>query len=689
MRLGRALLFASFAATSAAASPALAQGAAPSVDLRGFRPSTDPASGLYLEPAASPATGEFNVGAWMSYAYRPVTLRDPTTGERAFDVLKHQLSSDLTLGVGLGKRVHLGLDLPILLYQTGDAPTPQSKQVLGDFTLPKHALGDIGLTGKLTLVQPTGGEFGGFALALHERLTAPTGDDGSLMSEGGVTSETRLLAEYRLVVLGIHAAAGFKARADRQRFACEATPLAADGTDACPTRYGNEIPWGFGLSLRPQAFGIDPKGRWTWYVETHGHLPAGPVSAFTSAKLSDANLGVGARFQVRDVAVLGGVEAGLVGGVGTAPVRGILSLGWAPRVHDIDGDGIEDDVDKCKELPEDKDGFQDDDGCPDADNDDDGVPDVDDKCPNVAEDEDGFEDDDGCPDPDNDKDGILDKDDACPNEAGPPSADPKKNGCPLHDRDNDGVDDRVDKCPELPEDRDGFQDEDGCPDPDDDGDGIPDADDACPRVPGVPAENPKENGCPDPDSDRDTFQGTRDKCPNDAETWNGIEDDDGCPDGDDKHKGKPRVTVTQKKDGPALEVAEAVKFVGPSEIDPASEPVLRALGAELLAHPGWTVAVSVRPAKKGGPAEAMAKAFAIVDALRLYTRRAGVAETVGWAAVKSQPRAEQHGVGFLLLAPVPDEGIAPGADAKPAAPSPKKAAPAAPKKPAPAAPKKK
>lgn len=656
MRVRRA--FSAFAATLAVAAPAFAGDAIPSLDLRGFRPSTDAAAGLYLEPAATPATGDFTVSAWMSYAHRPVTLKDPTTGERAFDVLQHQITSDLTASVGFGHRLTLGLDLPVLVYQAGDTPTPASKHVTGELLLPTHGLGDLGIIGKLTLVQPTGGEFGGFALALHERVTAPTGDDASFLGEGAATSETRLLAEYRLVVIAIHAAAGLKLRAERERFGCEATPLAADGSDPCPTRFGNEIPWGLGLSLRPQALGIDPKGRWTWYVETHGHLPAGPVGPFQSAKLSDAQVGAGARFGVRDVSVLGGIEAGLVAGVGAAPVRGLLSVAWAPRVHDADGDGIEDDVDKCKELPEDKDGFEDADGCPDADNDDDGVPDGDDKCPNVAEDEDGFQDEDGCPDPDNDQDSILDGVDACPNEAGPPNADPKRNGCPLHDQDGDGIDDRVDKCPELAEDKDGFEDEDGCPDLDNDGDAVPDTEDACPLEKGVAAENPKENGCPDSDPDHDTYQGAEDKCPNQPETWNGIDDGDGCPDGDDQHKGKPLVTVSEKKDGPIVELSAPVKFASASELDPASVPMLRTLAVELIRHPTWTVAVGVRATRKGGPAEAMAHAFAVVDALRRYTRRAGVAETVGFAAVKAQPRAEQYGIGFLVLAP-PSDASAP------------------------------
>jgi outer membrane protein OmpA-like peptidoglycan-associated protein len=126
-----------------------------------------------------------------------------------------------------------------------------------------------------------------------------------------------------------------------------------------------------------------------------------------------------------------------------------------PGEPDTDRDGLIDKIDKCPTEPEDKDGFEDEDGCPDPDNDKDGILDKDDKCPMEPEDKDGFEDEDGCPDPDNDKDGILDAEDKCPNEPGP-----KENaGCPDKDRDGDTVVDRLDKCPDQP----GPPDNDGCP----------------------------------------------------------------------------------------------------------------------------------------------------------------------------------------------------------------------------------
>ena len=113
----------------------------------------------------------------------------------------------------------------------------------------------------------------------------------------------------------------------------------------------------------------------------------------------------------------------------------LVGVSFSPFYNnDPDNDGITGSNDLCPAEPEDFDGFQDDDGCPDVDNDGDGILDVNDKCPNDVEDFDGFEDDDGCPDLDNDGDGILDVNDKCPNEP----------------EDFDGVDDE-DGCPDLVE----------------------------------------------------------------------------------------------------------------------------------------------------------------------------------------------------------------------------------------------
>ena len=232
------------------------------------------------------------------------------------------------------------------------------------------------------------------------------------------------------------------------------------------------------------------------------------------------------------------------------------------RPPDLDGDGLRGRRDRCPNKPEDRDGFEDDDGCPDPDNDGDGIIDVQDKCPLQGEDKDGFEDTDGCPDDDNDDDKILDRVDDCPNQAEDLDGHLDLDGCPDPDEDQDGIEDSEDRCPQEPEDLDAFEDNDGCPDPDNDKDTIPDAADKCPLVPenineiddedGCPEPDadfdgildpddqcPKvkedldkwedTDGCPEPDNDKDGILDGDDDCPNEAETKNGVDDDDGCP----------------------------------------------------------------------------------------------------------------------------------------------------------------
>jgi len=143
----------------------------------------------------------------------------------------------------------------------------------------------------------------------------------------------------------------------------------------------------------------------------------------------------------------------------------LAGISFSPFIDvDNDGDGINNSIDACPDAPEDIDGFEDEDGCPDEDNDNDGILDADDFCINEPEDYDGFEDIDGCPDLDNDKDGIPDIADLCA--ANPEDIDgfEDEDGCPDLDNDNDGIPDEFDDCPNIAENINGIDDRDGCPD---------------------------------------------------------------------------------------------------------------------------------------------------------------------------------------------------------------------------------
>ncbi len=283
-----------------------------------------------------------------------------------------------------------------------------------------------------------------------------------------------------------------------------------------------------------------------------------------------------------------------------------------PRVGDRDGDGIKDDVDKCPDDPEDFDGFQDEDGCPDPDNDGDGIPDTDDKCPNIPG--------------------------------------PRPDGCPTSptgDRDGDGIPDDVDKCPDDPEDFDGFEDADGCPDPDNDHDGIPDVDDLCPNDPEDKDGFEDADGCPDPDNDKDGILDKDDKCPNEPETYNGFEDADGCPD-------RGRVTVTSQ----SIEILDWIVFDNDAVIKRTSFPILDAVVATLKGNPEVTLVEvqghAVRGDAKGSLALSSERANAVrkylvakgIDAARLVAKGYGDTQLLDHS---NRMAAKNQRVGFHIL----------------------------------------
>jgi len=637
----------------------------PSVDARTWRPSMAPEAGLVLEPTQSPGPWQWNAGAWVSYSHMPVVLRNAQTNAVASDPLAHVLGADLVAGVGLGDRAAIGVDVPVYLFQDGTSGLAPS--VVSGGKVPASGIGDVSILGKGTLLRndPHGVPLG-FGLAALGAMSLPTGDRASFASDGSVTVSLRLLAEYALGVGALRATLGYSLRTAQQTWP---VPPTLGGST-----FGDELPWSIGATLRPKGVfpSLDSGDRQSWEVAFHGALPVTPVAPFQpgASSLSPTLLALDDRISLghyRDAYVLAGADVGLDTSVGVPAIRVVLAVGWAPRAHDRDGDGIPDDVDECPDLAEDFDGIQDQDGCPEDDADGDGILDTEDACPLVP----GVWWNDprknGCPAPDTDGDGIPDPVDACPAVKGVRSDDPRKNGCPgaSQDRDRDGIPDDADKCPDQPEDMDGFEDFDGCPDADDDGDGIPDKEDACPRVKGEPSTDPTRNGCPNPDRDGDTYDNDVDRCPDEPEVFNGVKDDDGCPD----EGGRPLAVVDVVKGAVMLHVAQPILFTGTTEtlaIDPRSATTLRAIALEMNRRPDWTLAVGARPGA-GKPEEAqrgsLERAVLVANRIATYTHRPGSAEAVGWDAVKQQPGAAS-GVGFLVLLSTREKTAVPLSDKK-------------------------
>lgn len=650
------------------ASQASAAEVTPSIDARTYRPIPDAKAGLVMESLSTPGGGAFHLGAVSSFSFRPISLTSTRDGSVTYP-LEANWALDLLASLGIGKRTMIGLSLPMVLYQGGET----QRSVVSSSGLPATAIGDMGLHGKAAFIDNADGGFGLGATAI---LTLPTGSQAGFAGEGAATIQLKVLADYNLGVASLQASLGFKLRTQTRTW-----PDASVGGYT----FGDEIPWAIGIRLRPDVFHLDKEDRQLWEIGVRGSLPAGPVGPFGTGEpgskalspvlfaLSD-RIGLG---KDKDTYVLGGLELGLNDAVGTPAFRFVAGVGWAPREHDKDHDGIRDDVDQCEDIPEDRDGYEDSDGCPEIDNDDDGIIDREDRCPITK----GVPSEDksknGCPAEDKDGDGVSDLEDACPITPGVKSTNTRLNGCPTSDKDGDGIPDLLDKCPDEAEDKDGFQDEDGCPDPDDDGDGVADKDDACPKIAGEPSTDPKYNGCANPDRDGDTYFNDKDECPDAAEVFNGVKDEDGCPD----EGGKPLLTIDPKN---VIRFVTPLKLGGTADaptIDDASLPTLRALALELARHRDWTLAIGAKPTAGTADAQnaALTRAFTIVDKILGWVRRDGSVETVGWDAVKAQPTAAAGtaGVGFLLLvAPPPPPPVTP----KPPPPTPPKPPAAPPKK---------
>ena len=548
---------AAFTASAAAQSPASGRAARLShggLGLHLFRPAVDSRGHLSVDGTEILGHLDYSFGLILDAGFGMVPYHGFKTdsrvaasdAQRVSRLVDEGITGTLRFNLGLVDWLVVGLQLPISFFH---GPNVQVPGVYNDPSagaprgLSQQGVGDLTLHAKARLVRFHGERGVGLAAILRAEL--PTGNAHAFTGEPGVVLWPSLVFEARphpRVRLSLEG--GYRAvLGDGVVFPVDgrSDPGATTATDPTVVRaghvvhYDDAITFGVGASFRVAPV-LD------LIAELYGAQIARDIG--TRGALSMEALG-GFKVFVHDKSYLMfGAGAGIpVGGLQSADIRGTLAFVFEPGSGDRDGDGIADAYDKCPDQPEDRDGFQDSDGCPDL---------------------------------DNDGDGIADIDDACPDEPG----DADHGGCPVAkaggDRDGDGIADAYDKCPDQPEDRDGYQDEDGCPDPDNDGDGIADVRDLCPNEPEDFDGFQDEDGCPDPDNDGDRIPDKVDKCPNEPETYNGYQDDDGCPD-------KGRVIVTSD----SVKILDKIHFdTDSARIQERSDPILDAVAATLIGNPG-------------------------------------------------------------------------------------------------------
>src|SRR5450432_2147600 len=423
------------------------------IDAQLFQPAIGPRNFLTLEGTDVPDHKRLSFGLTLNYQSRPYSTYTQGTAAGTAYLIDNQFGGELDAAIGLFDRFQVGLGLPYTAYLSGDAIDAMGAATGGRLT--ENGIGDMRLEAKAQLAAL--GDDDQYSFAASGGITLPTSKsvtDSAYLGDKNVTGRLKGIGMVSLGHVRAAANLGLLFRGTSYAFA---------------TQMSHQVLYG-------AAAAYDVGHRVEVILELAGRSGIPQFNQFYT-DVNPFEVDIAGRWGVTSmVSVLAGGGKGLGTGIGAPQLRLFAGVQFNPDFRDRDHDGVYDVDDKCPDQPEDRDGFQDQDGCPDPDNDNDGIPDAQDKCPNDPEDLDQFEDEDGCPDPDNDKDGIPDLNDACPNAPEDGKGKRPHDGCPStsEDSDGDGVPDAIDKCPDDPEDRDGFQDDDGCPDLDNDNDGSPD-----------------------------------------------------------------------------------------------------------------------------------------------------------------------------------------------------------------------
>jgi outer membrane protein OmpA-like peptidoglycan-associated protein len=419
---------------------------AASINVQAFQPS--PNAGDLLSVLTTRTDDRMGLSVGMSLHFTQGALgfvgTGPAPGQTLVEkTVDSRIMAEILAGFTPIERLQVGLAIPLVLAgTTSDTHFSSAGDTSG------FAMGEVRLSVKGIALREAV-----FGLGFEGTLTLPTANDASLAGNG-FGGGLRIIPDFQFgpVRLAINIGAYFRAG--------KATITATDGVDTTTLlSVGNELLAGLGGEVRI----ITPLS-----LVGEVYMRTALDDLFGSDGNNQLEGMAGVRWRpIEQVAITAGAGGGtpIFEGYGTSRLRVFADARWSwGPTADADGDGVPDIRDQCEILPEDRDGFEDGDGCPDADNDGDGVLDTEDRCPGEAEDVDGVDDEDGCPDLDNDGDGIADDRDKCLEAAEDPDGFEDEDGCPDLDNDSDGIPDADDRCPDAAETRNGFNDEDGCPD---------------------------------------------------------------------------------------------------------------------------------------------------------------------------------------------------------------------------------
>jgi large repetitive protein len=396
------------------------------IELSVFDPTpTTVGTTFHVQTADVGHDGDLVITSWASYAYNPLVLGTLMNDD---PVVRHRTMLVLGGAYAFGGRFEAGARMPLYM-QSGEPYIPPIPGQVTPYSEPPASgavLGDLTLHGRARLWRKDA-----WTLGSALTLKLPTAGDSEFAGTDMPSLRALMLVSW--------------APTTQLTFTVNAGGIARKQVQYANVLQGSGAMWGAGASYRmAQSLFIDG--------EAFGELvPGGRKNTMDQPELQTSlEWLVGLRLQATEqVSIALGGGRGITNGIGAPALRGVLMFAYTPSgralppLHkpevvvpadptkdDTDFDKLVDADDKCPNEREDKDGFQDDDGCPDFDNDMDGVLDDKDKCPSQSEDKDGFEDTDGCPDADNDSDGIVDSSDKCPSEPEKINGIDDRDGCP-------------------------------------------------------------------------------------------------------------------------------------------------------------------------------------------------------------------------------------------------------------------
>ena len=466
-RASRALAPAASLAVLLVSGVAFAQTATqvPGFDLGTSRLELGGSNNLIFNTGVGLPQGRYRAGFGLELLTQPLQLA--VDAEQKGSVVGSRISADLSAAYGLFDWLEVGVSLPIVLHQGGD-----DLSAYGVESPSAAGLGTPWLHGRLGLL--TQGERMPLDLSATVGLGLPIGSQAALAGSGGL--DVDLAVGVGRTLNDWLRAGGELGMLIRQSVAL--------GNGTPPDAVGSALRLGAQLSTLNKGL--------------RGEVALRAVVPVTHAPAS-AELLFGGRMPLTDTLELFAVAGPGIGHTpGTPAFHALVGVAFdspaggkpAPAVAvapppavkpqqvqpQVVAKGVVCEAGKPHRAAD----------CPDLDDDGDGTLNKADACPTQPEDKDGYQDQDGCPDPDNDGDGLLDTDDLCPLEAGPKD----HHGCPVKDADKDGIEDAQDQCPTEV----GDVAHQGCPAPvDTDGDGVPDAEDNCVKLAG----SRTNQGCPE------------------------------------------------------------------------------------------------------------------------------------------------------------------------------------------------